>query len=437
MEKEAKKNLKNSYLIFVILFLAVSTSIIGIAIWNNESRKNAIPTISLIGDSNLTLKVNDNYIEQGASASHNNEDISSNIIIEGTVDTTKPGQYRLRYTAYNKKNTNFTQIERTVLVKDEIPPTITLKGKKEVTININETYKDEGCTAQDNYDGDITNKVVITGEIDTKKEGEYVITYSVEDSSFNKTEETRKVVVKKLKNKTTNNTVSTNTVIKSSKTEGLPVLMYHFFYNESKGEKGKDNNWMEISSFEEQMKYLSDNKYYFPNWKEVEDYIDGKITLPKKSIVITIDDGDESFIKYAIPIIEKYNVKATSFVVTSWNGDWLPKSYSSSNLDFQSHSHDMHRSGTNGKGRFVNLNYNEALQDVTKSKNIIGNCTIFCYPFGHYNDNAIKVLKDAGYKLAFTTRGGKVYKGANKFTLPRVRMSKGISLSSFKEMIKY
>ena len=114
----------------------------------------------------------------------------------------------------------------------------------------------------------------------------------------------------------------------------------------------------------------------------------------------------------------------------------MPKQYKSAKLDFQSHSHDMHRAGANGKGRFVNLSYKDALEDVTKSKNIIGNCTIFCYPFGHYNDNAIKVLKEAGYKLAFTTKSGRVYPGANKYQLPRVRMVKGISMSAFKEAVK-
>ncbi len=239
--------------------------------------------------------------------------------------------------------------------------------------------------------------------------------------------ESNKTVTKD--NKSTN--VKTNTAKR-----GLPILMYHFFYNAKAGEKGADNNWMEISAFEQQMKYLADNNFYFPSWDEVESYIDGKKSLPEKSVVITIDDGDETFIKLAIPIIKKYNVKATSFVVTSWNGDWLPKQYKSNKLDFQSHSHDMHRPGANGKGRFVNLSYKEALEDVKKSKNIIGNCTVFCYPFGHYNDTAVKVLKDAGYRLAVTTNGGRVYPGQNKYQLPRVRISKGISMSAFKDAVK-
>lgn len=271
-------------------------------------------------------------------------------------------------------------------------------------------------------------------KMDFLEKGTYNMNYFVPNSSYYKTEEIKKVTVRKEEKTVATSSSSTTKVNKSKK--GLPVLMYHFFYNEKTGGKGVDNNWMEISAFEQQMKYLVDNNYYFPSWEEVENYIDGKKSLPEKSVVITIDDGDESFIKLAIPIIQKYNVKVTSFVVTSWNGDWLPKQYKSSKLDFQSHSHDMHRSGANGKGRFVNLSYKEALEDVTKSKNIIGNSTVFCYPFGHYNDNAIKVLKDAGYKLAFTTNGGRVYPGQNKYKLPRVRISKGISIKAFAEAVK-
>ena len=427
-------NKKKIFYIITVILLLVIIGVTAFLIYKNEEKKNNVPQISLIGENNITLALNETYIEKGATAFRNKKDITNNIIINGNVDTSVPGTYMVEYIAYNEKNTKSTKIERTVIVKDTTAPIITLKGNNEVTLYENATYKDEGCTAIDNIDGDITSKVVITGEVNTKKEGSYVITYTAVDSSGNISKATRKVIVK-AKTKPvsttpiTNNSIKVNTTTSSKK--GLPVLMYHFFYDASKGQKGADNNWMEISAFEKQMKYLSDNNFYFPTWKEVEDYIDKKIELPSKSIVITIDDGDESFIKLAIPIIEKYNVKATSFVVTSWNGDWLPKTYKSNHLDFQSHSHDMHRAGANGKGRFVNLSYKEALEDVTKSKNIIGNCKVFCYPFGHYNNTTIKVLKDAGYNLAFTTNGGRVYPGANKFALPRVRMSKGVSLQNF------
>ena len=145
---------------------------------------------------------------------------------------------------------NYEELTELAKIKDTTAPVITLKGKKEVTVNLGEEYKDEGCVAEDNQDGEITNQVVITGKVDTKKEGSYTITYQVEDSSGNKAEKTRKVKVKKKKEEDNNQTVATSASTTNSKEDkskkGLPVLMYHFFYDAKKGEKGADNNWMEV-----------------------------------------------------------------------------------------------------------------------------------------------------------------------------------------------
>ncbi len=221
---------------------------------------------------------------------------------------------------------------------------------------------------------------------------------------------------------------------KSSETlkNGLPVLMYHFFYDKSKS-TAKDNNWLEISDFEQQVKYLAEDDFYFPTWNEVTQYVDGKITLPAKSIMITVDDGDDSFFDLAVPILQKYDVPATSFVVSSWYG------YRASDklkcVSYQSHSEDMHKAGEGGKGVMLSWSYDKMLADVKKSSEVLNNAFIFCYPFGQYNDLDKKVLKDAGYKLSFTTEGGRVYKGNDKYALPRVRVSKGLSLEAFKKMV--
>lgn len=209
--------------------------------------------------------------------------------------------------------------------------------------------------------------------------------------------------------------------------------MYHFFYDENKT-TGQDNNWIEISDFEEQMKYLSENNFYFPTWEEVEQYIDGKIKLPEKSVVITVDDGDDSFFDLAVPVIQKYDAQATSFVITSWYG--YRANDKQENISYQSHSDCMHEGGSNGKGVMLSWSYDKILEDVKQSSDILGGATIFCYPFGQYNDLDKKVLKDAGYKLAFTTQGGRVYKGASRYELPRVRISKNTSISEFKNMVK-
>ena len=79
---------------------------------------------------------------------------------------------------------------------DTTKPVITLKGNSTVTLELNETYKEDGATATDDKDGDITDKIKITGKVDTKKAGTYTITYTVEDSAGNKVSVTRKVIVR-------------------------------------------------------------------------------------------------------------------------------------------------------------------------------------------------------------------------------------------------
>ena len=214
--------------------------------------------------------------------------------------------------------------------------------------------------------------------------------------------------------------------------EGLPVLMYHFFYDKSKS-TGKDGNYIEIGTFEEQIKYLAENDFYFPTWQEVEDYIDEKQELPEKSVVITVDDGDPSFFELAVPILQKYDIAATSFVITYWYGDRANDKQK--NVDYQSHSYDMHKAGAGGKGVMLSWDYEEIKKDVLLSQEVLGGANIFCYPFGQYNDLDIKVLKDSGYKLAFTTKAGRVKKKSSKYELPRVRISGDTTFASFKSKV--
>ena len=209
---------------------------------------------------------------------------------------------------------------------------------------------------------------------------------------------------------------------------GLPVLMYHFFYDKNERE-AQDGNWIEISDFEAQMKYLSENDFYFPTWDEVENYIDGKTELPEKSVVITVDDGDPSFFELGVPIIQKYNVQATSFVVAYWYGDVAQNKQK--NVSYQSHSYDMHKAGSNGKGVMLSWDYERMVEDLKTSQEVLGGANIFCYPFGQFNELDKKALKDTGFKLAFTTQGGRVKKGASKYELPRVRVAGTTSMESF------
>lgn len=311
----------------------------------------------------------------------------------------------------NKKSNKETVYIKTSTV-DSTKPKIEFNENKYIIAG--EAFIDD-VKAIDDIDGDITNKITKLSNLDTNNEGTYKIKYTVSDNAGNISEAERNIIVKKqLKN-------------------GLPVLMYHFFYDKNGKTAKIDGNYIEISKFEEQMKYLAENDFYFPSWEEVNDYIDGKINLPEKSIVLTVDDGDASFFELAVPIIQKYNVQATSFLVTEWYGWRINEKQA--NVSYQSHSNAMHVGGANGKGVMLSYNYDQLFQDVKTSSEVLRGSDIFCYPFGHYNDLAIKVLKDAGYKMAFTVNDGRVYKNASKYELPRVRIDLNITMEKFKKIV--
>ncbi|MGN1300912.1 MAG: immunoglobulin-like domain-containing protein [Clostridia bacterium] len=422
MKHGKKNNVKRKNMIKKVMIVALALvllSTLGIFGAKTISENTAKPEIHLIGAEEISLNLGETYEEQGAEAKLNEDKLTPEIM--GEVDTNIPGEYIIKYTVANKKGKNETTVERRVLVKDNIAPTIELKGEDTIKLFVGDKYEEKGASANDNIDGDLTSNIEIIGSVDTSKPENYEIEYKIKDSAGNQATAKRKVIVSEKKK-----------IATTSSKSGLPVLMYHFFYDKNVS-SGKDNNYMEISDFENQIKYLTDNNFYFPTWQEVEDYIDGKISLPDKSVVITVDDGDDSFFELAVPIIQKYNAKATSFVITSWYG--YRANNKQVNISYQSHSDCMHE-GANGKGVMLSWSYDKILEDVKQSSQTLGGSTVFCYPFGHYNDLDKKVLKDAGYRLAFTTEGGRVYKGSDKFALPRVRMSKGVSLSTFASMVQ-
>ena len=107
---------------------------------------------------------------------------------------------------------------------DKIPPEITLNGDKTITLNINGKFEDKGAKAKDNKDGDLTNKIIKEGKVDTSKVGTYKITYTVEDSAKNKASITRTIIVKeKEENKKEENNIIENNTIENNVTKNNTI----------------------------------------------------------------------------------------------------------------------------------------------------------------------------------------------------------------------
>lgn len=175
--------MKNKLIIGVVLVILIIFSIIGFIYYYNEK-----VIITLSGERSIVLNLEDEYTEFGATAKicslNNCIDLSDDIVINEKVNTSIVGEYKVIYQIdYNNKT--YTE-ERNVAVVDTVSPMITLTGNKSIQLCPKEKYVEEGYEALDNYDGDITDKVII-------KEDNNVITYNVVDSANNSAEVFRNV----------------------------------------------------------------------------------------------------------------------------------------------------------------------------------------------------------------------------------------------------
>ncbi|MDP4146785.1 MAG: DUF5011 domain-containing protein, partial [Bacillota bacterium] len=159
---------------------------------------NVKPIITLTGNSTETLPAGSSYTDAGATATDNYDgDITSNIVTTSNVDTNKPGTYTVTYNVTDSSGNIADTVTRIVKVVDTTKPILSLKGNAEDTIEVNtvDSYKDPGFTAIDAIDGDITGSVQVSGTVDTRKVGDYTLTYTSTDEAGNTATLTRIVHV--------------------------------------------------------------------------------------------------------------------------------------------------------------------------------------------------------------------------------------------------
>ena len=215
---------------------------------------------------------------------------------------------------------------------------------------------------------------------------------------------------------------------------GIAVCMFHNVYDSANPPANLNTNYISTEDLEAILKRLIQDDYYFPSWQELRDYIDGKIELPVKSVVLTFDDCAKGFQKYGIPLLEKYNVQATSFVICAKNGKEVLQTFQNvKHINFQSHSYNMHRPGGNigHGGIFPALSQEEGVEDLKKSIQMLGSGEAFAYPFGDYTDTCEAAVKEAGFLCAFTTEYGMVHPGDDPYLLPRIRVNGGTTADEF------
>ncbi len=143
------------------------------------------PVITLTGTTPVTVALGGTYTDAGATATDNVDgNLTAGIITVNNVNTAVLGTYTVTYDVTDAAGNAATQVVRTVNVTDQTPPVITLIGGN-VTIALNSTYTDQGATASDNVDGDITASIITVNNVNTAVAGTYTVTYDVTDAAGN------------------------------------------------------------------------------------------------------------------------------------------------------------------------------------------------------------------------------------------------------------
>lgn len=213
----------------------------------------------------------------------------------------------------------------------------------------------------------------------------------------------------------------------------VPVLSYHHFSLDR-----ADKLTITKSTFEEQMKFLKDRGYRVITLDQLFDFLEFKSQIPKKSVVINIDDGWRSTYDIAFPILKKYGYPATLFVYTdlivgsektlSWD---LIQEMANNGMDIQCHT-KTHRRLTTMDQKESFKEYFEAIEkelsacEAMIKKKLNKEVKYLAYPYGDTNPLVIELLKKHGYRGAFTIK-----RGGNPFFIHNYRLNRSMIYGDF------
>lgn len=242
----------------------------------------------------------------------------------------------------------------------------------------------------------------------------------------------------------------------------VPILMYH-----SVCENTKIHSEYLISPkvFEEDIKYLYENGYSAIFVSDLVEYVYNEKNLPKKPVIITLDDGFLNNLTFVLPILEKYDMKAAVSVVGSYvetfsqssdkNPDYAYLTWEdiktlddSGRIEIGNHTYNMHdlkkRNGCMKKPSESSEEYTKTLtENLCKLQNDLCEKTgitpdFFAYPFGAISKEALPIIKNLGFKAALTCSEGINYitkDSESLYKLKRFNRSSSLKTEEFMKTI--
>ena len=211
----------------------------------------------------------------------------------------------------------------------------------------------------------------------------------------------------------------------------VPVFMYHGVTDYT---WGSAELFVSPSVLEEQLRYLVENGYdpiWFEDLREVEKY--------DKPVILTFDDGYRDNYTDLFPLLQKYNVKATIFVITGWLGgekyltpEQVTEMSQSGLVSIQSHtwSHkDMDTLPAEAQREQMSQSKLDILRLTGKEP------AVLCYPRGLASHVTLELLPEY-YSFGVKMNGSVYYTGDDPRVVTRYYVTRGTSVESFANMLK-
>jgi len=203
----------------------------------------------------------------------------------------------------------------------------------------------------------------------------------------------------------------------------VPVLTYHRIAPRTEIGNSIPGLVLSPEIFESHMRALQKDGWRTVTAATLADHIQRGVRLPKKTMVITIDDGRDDGYTYALPILQRLGFVATFYVITGRIGRarylTVPQlqTMDLAGMEIANHtlSHAVIKNGT----------YAYYLDQVRVAQDQLTEWlgappVTFAYPFGLHPKNLIRAVSNTGLRLAFTTVSGHLHAADNALTAPRM-----------------
>lgn len=219
----------------------------------------------------------------------------------------------------------------------------------------------------------------------------------------------------------------------------VPILVYHHIGTAPKNLTSAEKSFFITEEWlNEHLAYLSQNGFTAIKFEDITSYLETGKPLPDKPVIISFDDGWKNTYDVAFPILKKYNMTGTVFVIASstGHGSYMDlnqlKELQGEGWEIGSHTlwHPYLKKVTLAKAK-------KEIEDSKKKleENLGTPVTVFAYPFGDRNDSIEDLVKGAGYLLARSFSNGSGITKDNLFHLPVIRVWGNYKLKTWDKML--